>query len=97
MGDTKNFSWDRFDPASLEAFSRVFFYKGTQEHGARADFLGQKFQKPTIEFVSKSFHVILNVWFRKNEKVAAGVVNAGNTLCVESLSAPLRRSRSTPV
>jgi len=61
MGDTKNFSWDRFDSASLEAFSRVFFYKGAQDHGARAKFLNEKYKEPTIEFVSKAFHVIQNI------------------------------------
>jgi superfamily II DNA or RNA helicase len=76
MSDSPSFSWNNFDPSSLEAFARVFDYDGINEHSTRAAFLASKFEKPTLEFVERAFFVIQHSWLRRNENVAAGVVGA---------------------
>lgn len=76
MSDNYQFSWSRFDPATLEAFARVYRYEGIDDHTNRAEFLKSMFRQPTMEFVSKAFHAIQNIWFRRNEHVANGVVEA---------------------
>ncbi len=76
MSEPPQFSWDRFDPATLEAFARVWHYEGVNDHSNNARYLTSKFQKPTMEFVSRAFYAIQNSWLRRNESVAAGVVDA---------------------
>jgi superfamily II DNA or RNA helicase len=74
--NSPNFAWDRFDPATLEAFARVLDYEGVSNHASRATYLKEKYQNPTLDFVSRVFHVIQNIWFRRNENVATAVVDA---------------------
>ncbi|MFN9605931.1 MAG: DEAD/DEAH box helicase, partial [Planctomycetota bacterium] len=76
MAHNSSFSWERFDPASLEAFSRAFEYDGINDPKARAAFLATRYHKPTVEFVDKTFYAIQTSWLRRNESVAAGLVDA---------------------
>ncbi len=76
MPTSADFSWTRFDPATIESFARVYSYRGRDDHGERAAFLESRFQAPTLDFVSRAFHSIQSVWLRRNENVAEGVVNA---------------------
>lgn len=74
--DSNTFSWHRFDSASLEAFARSLGYDETNESKSRADYLSSRYQKPTTDFVDKAFYAIQNSWLRRNENVAAGLVEA---------------------
>lgn len=76
MSANHQFSWERFDPSSLEAFARIFQYDGLNDHQKRSHFLQGMFNTPTMEFVSKAFPAVQNIWFRRNENVATGVVDA---------------------
>ena len=76
MAYNTSFSWDRFDPASLEAFARALGYDGMNDPKARAAYLASIYHKPTSEFVDKTFYVIQTAWLRRNESVAAGLVDA---------------------
>lgn len=76
MTENRQFEWHRFDHSTLEAFTRAIGYDGINDHKTRAGFLASKYQVPTGDFVSKVFHVIHNIWFRRNEKIAAAVVDA---------------------
>lgn len=76
MADNSLFSWERFDPASLEAFARVLDFDGVNDPKARAAFLSSRYHKPTLEFVGKTFYAIQTTWLRRNDAVASGLVDA---------------------
>ena len=76
MADNSLFSWERFDPASLEAFARVLDFDGVNDPKARAAFLSSRYHKPTLEFVDKTFYAIQTTWLRRNDAVASGLVDA---------------------
>ena len=76
MSASSQFSWHNFDPATLEAFSRVLDYDGPSNPGSRAEFLATIYHQPTTDFVSKTFAQIQHSWLRRNENITAGLVDA---------------------
>jgi hypothetical protein len=76
MSASSKFSWHNFDPATLEAFSRVLHYEGPNNPASRAEFLAAIYHQPTTEIVSKTFAQIQHNWLRRNQNITAGLVEA---------------------
>lgn len=72
----QDFSWNRLDDASIEAFSRACYYEGPDDPEARRNWLLQKWRSPTREFVSQARYAIENVWLRRQPAVARSIVDA---------------------
>jgi superfamily II DNA or RNA helicase len=70
------FSWQRFDNASIEAFSRACDYHGPDDIDLRLQWLSQRWRIPTREFIVQARSAIDYVWLRRHPQVARSLVES---------------------